>query len=427
VKKTWLLLAVWVALPVFGESSWRTKATALFQQGAEFEKAGDLPQARKKYTRALTLFLKHGDDAEVLDWGSEMAGAFLAPLPESTVPPVSSSAPVTEISSSSVPHTYAIPLNPQDPLVQKYLSLYTGPLRARFQATLDRMETWRPFITQCLQEEGLPEELLYLPIVESEYQPNAVSRAGATGLWQFMAPTARYAGLKVNYWVDERRDPEKSTRAALRTLKTLYDWFDDWHLALAAYNRGLYGVQRDLQFTRATNFSSLSQRQGLPEETELYVPKWMACVIIGQNLETYGFRRPSPSVRTGPDRVSLEKPLDLKIAAACAGTTEDEIRRLNPSINLWVTPKEPGSFVLNIPSGSQEVFEKRLAEVKDWTPSPGIVRYRVKKGDVLGRIAQKYHTTATALQKENKISHPSRLRPGQVLVIRPGRGFKGED
>jgi membrane-bound lytic murein transglycosylase D len=350
--------------------------------------------------------------------GGEADGA----LPTTTIVPTLLGAP----DGTGGAHSYQFTLPPDDPLVQKYVALYKGPLKDRTQAALDRMALHQEMILKALRAEGLPEELLYLPIVESEYQPFAVSRAGAVGMWQFMPTTARYAGLKVNYWIDERRDPVKSTKAALKVLKSLFEWFDDWSLALAAYNRGMYGIQRDLEFTRSADFNALSKRQGIPKETEHYVPKMMAISLIAQDFKAHGLRAPDPRRRPAPDDVVLEKPLDLKVAAAAAKTTEDVIRELNPSVRLWCTPQNESQFVFRVPAGTKERFLEALAQIKDWTPSPGVVKYKVQRGDVLGRIAQKYRTTASAIQRDNKITNPNRVRPGQVLVIRPGRGFKGD-
>ncbi len=412
--------------------AWSLRAARLFQEGVGAEAAGNTGRARKKYAQALKVFADKAEDADVLERQKEIA-ALLDPVeavePAETDKPFFEEAVPSLLPAAPKPdggvHTYAVAIDPEDPAVQRFVSLYTGPLRDRLQASFDRMGQYQEFILKEIDALGLPRELQYLPIVESEYQPFAVSRAGAVGVWQFMPATAKYAGLKINSWVDERRDPLKSTRAALRTLKTLYEWFDDWHLALAAYNRGMYGVQRDMEFTRSTDFAALSRRDGLPRETEQYVPKWMACVIVGESAAARGFRPPDPARRPPPDEVVLEKPLDLKIAAACAQVSEEEIRRLNPSLRLWVTPKNEENFSLKIPPGSKPRFLAALAQVKDWTPSPGFVKYKVQKGDVLGRIARQYRTTTEALQRENKIANPNRLRPGQVLVIRPGRGFKG--
>lgn len=420
--------------------SWLERAENLFQEGLAAEASGDIRTARRRYSRTLKTLADQADDATVLDMRSEIATflnmADVGPLPRpGDCPPATEVKPVTQEELNAAPpvepvvsstKSYAIHLDPEDPLVKKFIGLYTGPLRGRFQDALRRMGRHRGMILSEIEKAGLPRELLYLPIVESEYQTFAVSRAGAVGMWQFMTSTAKYAGLKINYWVDERRDPAKATHAALQTLKSLHDWFDDWHLALAAYNRGMYGIQRDLEFTRSTDFALLSKRQGLPMETEQYVPKLMAAVLIGENAKAYGFDVEAAAGAPPADEVILEKPLDLKIAAACAKTTEEALRELNPSVRLWCTPRNESRFAFNVPAGTRARFLEELNKVKDWTPSPGYLKYTVRKGDVLGRIAQRYRTTAAAIQRENKIQNAHRLRPGQVILIRPGRGFKDD-
>jgi hypothetical protein len=278
--------------------------------------------ARKKYSRALKIFADGADNSTVL--GSASRNFLFPPFggpsplelrhgeiplavpellpgtdvrPETNETQIRSARPTVLVPRVST-HGYTIHIDADDPLVKQYVALYSGRLHERTQAAFDRMGRYLDMVTRAIEEENMPRELIYLPVVESEYQPFAVSRAGAEGMWQFMSGTAKYAGLKVNYWVDERRDPEKSTRAALRTLKSLYDWFDDWHLALAAYNRGIYGIQRDLEFTRSPDFALLAKRQGIPLETEQYVPKLMALVIIGDNAEAYGL--PPPETQSIP-------------------------------------------------------------------------------------------------------------------------------
>ena len=271
-----------------------------------------------------------------------------------------------------------------------------------------------------LKKKGLPPELFYLVMVESEYKLDAVSPSGAAGLWQFMPGTARKYGLEVSYWVDERYDPVKSTRAAVQYLSDLYQWFGDWELALAAYNRGEGGIGRDLQFSRSTDFGSLAGRNALPQETHHYVPKFMACVMIGRNPGKYGLR-PKYETPEAFDEVSLPRDLDLGVAAKCAGTTEGVLRRLNPELRSWCTPKDRPAFALRLPAGTKDAFSAELAKVTDWNPGPTMVRYRVKRGDSLGRIAKTYHTTVKAILETNKLRSARRITPGITLLIKPGR------
>lgn len=318
---------------------------------------------------------------------------------------------------------YTIAIATGNKLTQKFLAIYTrDSRRATALRALERSGRYRNMIMAALKEAELPRELFYLAMVESEFHPTCRSRAGALGLWQFMPATARRYGLKVNYWIDERRDPEKSTHAALKYLKFLRDWFDDWHLALAAYNRGEHGLGRDMKFSKATDFSQLSKRSSLPRETNHFVPKFMACVLIGDSPHEYGFY-PDYEAPRQFDTVTLDKPLDLDIAAKCAGTTRKVIKDLNPAITAWCTPKNYPGFKLKIPTGSRDMFLAKLAVVKDWNPSRGVIRYRVRSGDILGKLARRYRTTVGKIMRDNKIRNARRLRTGRTIVIRPGRNY----
>ncbi|MBI2070679.1 MAG: transglycosylase SLT domain-containing protein [Elusimicrobia bacterium] len=279
---------------------------------------------------------------------------------------------------------YTIRIDPENALTQRYLALYTkSKRRPLVLQALERSGRYRDMILRELQKAGLPKELLWLVMVESEFKAKGLSRVGAGGLWQLMPATGRKLGLKVNYWIDERYDPEKATRAALQYLKELYHLFDDWHLALAAYNRGEHGIGRDLAFSKSVEFDQLSMRSALPKETEDFVPKFMACVLMGDNPGDYDF--------------------DPKYE--------------NPE------PFNYPEFELRIPRGTKEKFLEKLATVKDWNPTRGFVRYKVRSGDILGVIARRHQTTVQAIMKDNKIKNVRMLRPGQVLNIRPGKGY----
>jgi len=237
-----------------------------------------------------------------------------------------------------------------------------------------------------------------------------------------METPARNLGLVINYWIDERRDPEKSTRAALKFLKDLHTWFNDWHLALAAYNRGQRGIGRDLKFSKSVDFNQLVERKALPKETENFVPKFMACVIIGENYQDYDFSL-NFEEPLNYDEIVLDKVIDLEVIAKCVGTTEAKIKKLNPALRAWCTPKNYPNFKLKLPPGTEEKFFINIAKVKDLTPGRGFIRYKVKRGDILGRIARKYYTTVYAIKRGNKIRNINKIRPGQILIIRPGRKY----
>ncbi|MBA7466182.1 hypothetical protein ES705_02046 [subsurface metagenome] len=327
------------------------------------------------------------------------------------------------LEAEEIKGNYTIPIDIENSLTKKYMQLYTkGKRRKAIAEALERSGRYQEMIFGVLEEYDLPQELVYLPVVESLYKVSAYSRARAVGLWQLMETPARNLGLVINYWIDERRDPEKSTRAALKFLKDLHAWFNDWHLALAAYNRGQSGIGRDLKFSKSVDFNQLVERKALPKETENFVPKFMACVSIGENYQDYGF----PLNFEEPlsyDEVVLDKVIDLEVIAKCVGTTEAKIKKLNPALRVWCTPKNYPNFKLKLPPGTEEKFFTNIVKVKDLTPGRGFIRYKVKRGDVLGRIARKYYTTVYAIKRGNKIRNINKIRPGQLLIIRPGRKY----
>jgi membrane-bound lytic murein transglycosylase D len=312
-----------------------------------------------------------------------------------------------------------------DSSVNKYIEIFSnGKSKERIQAALERSGAYREMIENTLREFGLPKELIYLPVIESLYSIGDVSRVGATGLWQIMAHRGRALGLHINYWIDERRDPEKSTIAACIYLKELFLMLNDWHLALAAYNRGEYGLVRDMQFSNASNISSMIKRNAIPKETQNYIPQFIAAVKIGNSLKQYGFTdiQYQPSLKY--DKVKIAKVMDLKIAAQCADTTLEEIKRLNPALKAWCTPQGYPDFELKIPYGTKEKFLKNIANVEDVNPSPEFIRYRIEKGDYLGKIASQFHTTESAIINDNpQLKNSKYIQPRQVIVIRPGKGY----
>lgn len=318
---------------------------------------------------------------------------------------------------------YSICMDTDNALVKKYMKLYTeGAPKENIRKALERSGRYKEMISGILREYNLPRELIYLPIVESLYTINDRSSAGALGLWQIMPARARALNLKVNYWIDERKDPEKSTRAAAQYLKELYTMFDDWHLALAAYNRGEYGLARDMNFSKAVNISDFSDRNAVPNETERYVPQFIVCTLIGDNYADYGFNVQFEEALKYDD-ISVDKVIDLEVVAKCVESDLGTIRMLNPSLRTWCTPPNYENFILHLPAGTKELFLKNLANVKDLNPSRGFVKYRVMKGDYLGRIAAKFQTSVKAIQEDNRIKNARTLRIGQVLMIRPGRKY----
>lgn len=307
-------------------------------------------------------------------------------------------------------------------IVEKYISTYSYKT---IKNALERSGVYKDIILKIFRDFNLPEELFYLPVIESYYDLNDVSGAGAVGLWQIMAQTGSSLGLKINCWIDERKDPEKSTKAACLYLKRLYAMFNnDWDLALVAYNRGECKLARDMKFSNASTISELVSRNVIPKETKDCFYRFKAVVTIGNNLEKYGFGDLKYAKPLNYDKYTTNKIIDLKIVAQCAETTIEEIRRLNPGLKTWCTPHGYPNFELKIPYGSKEKFKKNIALVKDLNPSSRFVKHKVARGEYIEEIAAKYKVTPKEIYKDSPtLTKQKRLKPGQVIVIRPNRKY----
>lgn len=320
--------------------------------------------------------------------------------------------------------SYDMPINPDDPLVAKYLALFNeGQRRAFLEDAFARSNRYRAMVLDEIRRAGLPEELWVVPIVESGYKVSAYSRARAVGLWQFMVPTGRNYGLTINEWVDERRDPLKSTRAAMAYLKDLYLWFNSWDFALAAYNRGEGGIHRDIQRSRISDFMEMAELGATHTETLNHVPQIHAAAIIAKHPEKYGFKLVDEPARM--DTLVIDYVVDLSVVAGCAGTTESELRELNPELRTWVTPvlsKDYPTYTLKLPGGSAEKYRSAIAQIDDKTPKRQMV-YVVRKGDTLAGIARKFGVSAQDVKEWNHL-RSTRLRPGQRLVVFPPKKGK---
>ncbi len=317
--------------------------------------------------------------------------------------------------------TYDIPivLNAR---VRSIIEMYQLRRHDWFQEALDRSGYYRSMIEEIFAEEDMPQDLLYLAMVESAFKSRAMSRAGARGIWQFIRGTGQRYDLRQDFWVDDRFNPEKATRAAARHLKDLYEQFGDWYLVMAAYNSGSRRVERAIRRTGSRDFWVHAKRRVLPRETRSYVPLILAAIVVAKNPEEYGFEPPT----TAPleyDVVRVEYPVDLATAAKSAGVSVDDMKFLNPELRRWVTPLDSENYALRVPKGTTEVFRAALAEI----PEAERVRFGthvVRRGDTLSQIASRYGTTVNALTAANDISRRSLIHPGQVLTVPvpPGAG-----
>jgi membrane-bound lytic murein transglycosylase D len=313
-------------------------------------------------------------------------------------------------------NAHDIPI-PDNPKVLSYVEVFQGRLRDYIQESLQRGAKYLPMIQNVFRAEGLPLDLAYIPIIESSFKTNALSKASAKGPWQFMKPTAKDHDLKIDWFVDERSDPEKATVAAAKYLKTLSKMFDgDWNLVLAAYNGGPGRVSRAVKRSGVNDFWRLSATtKYLPRETREYVPLILAAMIIGRNPAQYGFEI-AAAEPTAYEKVAMPGALDLRRVAEWAGTTVDEIQALNPELRRWTTPVKYPNYEVKVPSGSGERLSAKLAEVSpaDFT---ALKWYTAKKGETLLTVARRFGVSRADVAEANNLSVKSRLRPGQELMI----------
>ncbi len=316
---------------------------------------------------------------------------------------------------------YNIPVVLNDKVVT-FIEAFQTRMRVPFEAGLRRSGLYLGMIKRIFEEEGLPTDLAYMAHQESAFKTSAYSRAKAKGLWQFIAPTARKYGLRRDEWVDERSDPEKSTRAAAAYLKDLYAMFGDWHLAMAAYNAGEGKVMRSMKRTGAKDFWALAKhrRRALRTETRNYVPAILASIVIDKAPQEYGFNVELEEALVY-DKVNIDSPTDLKVVAECAGTTVETIRKLNPELRTMATPPYSGGYSLKVPAGTSSAFLEKYAAVPKeerlrWTT------HRVKRGDTLTAIARRYHVSVGSIISANSLRNAHRLKIGQRLTI-PTSGY----
>jgi membrane-bound lytic murein transglycosylase D len=298
--------------------------------------------------------------------------------------------------------------------VAGYIAYFSNGGRGVFERALARSGRYRDMMIPILKEQGLPEDLIYLALAESGFKPRALSRVGARGIWQFMASRGRGYGLGHSMYVDDRQDPEKSTRAAARHLKELYNQFGDWYLAMAAYNSGPGTVQAAVKRTGYADFWELYRRNVLPKETRNYVPIILASIIMAKNPTQYGLQDVQMEPPAEYDTVTINYPVDLRLVAECVNTTPSELQDLNPALLRMSTPRS-GKYELHLPPGSKDDYQTAIAaippDMRLWW------RYHtVKAGETLASLARTYHTTVREISETNHLEDNA-LDPATKLVI----------
>ena len=311
-----------------------------------------------------------------------------------------------------VPHD--LPLTVNDSVLQ-YLSFFQTPHgRLIVETGLRRAGRYHDMIRRVLREEGLPQDLIYLAQAESAFQPTAVSRAGARGIWQFMPYRGEEYDLSRSWWIDERSDPEKATHAAAHHLRDLYGMFGDWYLVMAAYNSGPGNVTKAIERTGYADFWELQKRNVLPEQTKNYVPIILALALVAKDPPLYGVQV-DPDKPPDVDLVKPGHPIDLRLAADATGTDLDDLRMLNPELLRLVTPDLP-NFELRLPVGTAAKFKAAIATIpadkwKSWRI------HEVVEGETLASIAKRYRISVSTIKETNHLESVSDISLGEKLTI----------
>jgi membrane-bound lytic murein transglycosylase D len=426
---------------------WLTAQTQAASDAGEADfRAGRLAEAREEFNQALDQIISSGFDIEADPRLGELyrhieetmnaeeieASRSGDGLPEQMATP----APIDEIAAVPIPEdenvdpslrgraekevssiSHDLPLTVNDPVLAYVNYFKTARGSAIVETGLRRAGRYREMVARVLREEGMPQDLIYLAQAESAFLPQAVSRAGARGMWQFMSFAGRKYGLEKTWWVDERQDPEKATRAAARDLRDLYAQFGDWYLAMAAYNSGAGVVQHAVERTGYADFWELYRRNVLPKETKNYVPIILALTLISKDPARYGIAfEPEPPLKA--DAVKTGQPIDLRLVAETIDTDLDTLRALNPQLLRLVTPADP-EFVLQLPEGTAERFSAEIAAVPadkwmSWR------RHKVQPGETLSAVAKQYHVPPAEIAKTNELPPGAPLEEGQKLIIPAG-------
>jgi membrane-bound lytic murein transglycosylase D len=311
-------------------------------------------------------------------------------------------------------HDVPIPLNAK---VLAYVELFQGRLRDWVETGLRRGTRYLPMIQSVFRAEGLPLDLAYVPLIESAFKPNAVSRAQAKGVWQFMKGTALENGLRHDWYIDERADPEKATHAAAKYLRTLNRMFNgDWHLTLASYNGGPGRVQRALKRAGTNDFWALTRTaEFLPRETREYVPMILAAIVIARNPAQYGFDI-VPYDPIEYDKVRVPRAVDLRRVAEWTGSSIGEVQALNPELRRWTTPIRYPDYEVKVPVGTGPLLEQRLSQASP-TELTALKWHTVRRGETLATVARQFQVKRSDLAEANNLGEAARLRIGQSLLI----------
>ena len=416
-----------------------SKVQVSFDTAEKEYKAGEFDKARADYDRAVALIVASGYQSDsdprlsdLLDQIGETLHSYdvnaqqngdeeenpstPAPIDELTDLTLPAGDPrlaaLAEKEMMSVQHDLPLTVNAA---VLQYLSYFsTAKGRATVAHGLDRSGRYNEMVRRVLKEEGVPQDLLYLAQAESAFQPTAVSKAGARGLWQFMPFRGEEYDLGRTFWVDERSDPEKATRAAARHMRDLYDMFGDWYLVMAAYNAGPMNVVKGVERTGYADFWELSRLHALPKQTQNYVPIIIALALVGKDPALYGVEV-APEKPAPMDVIYPKHSIDLHLVADATGADIDDLRQMNPELLRNVTPND-ANFELKLPAGYGEKFQDAISQVPEdkWTSWR---LHKVEPGETLSDIARHYRVTAPAIELANHLELHATVPAGFLLNI----------
>jgi membrane-bound lytic murein transglycosylase D len=419
------------------------RAEACFQQGKTCLERGNMPEARSNFDRALDLLLDgasgggpNADAAAALNGyiekiaaielnylkdknspESEQGEAFLDQVIATPLfsPSEKDIQDLQQRVSGAAVVTYSIPVTVNSQVVS-FLKAFQTIRHDGIQRALDRSHEFIDIFKEIFRAHGIPEDLAYLPIIESGFRVDAVSRARAKGAWQFMAGTARLYGLRVDWQVDERLDPFKAAAAAARFMKSLYQEYNDWYIVLACYNGGPGRVSRAMRVLQTSDFFEINRSRHIRRETKNYVPAFLASLIIARSPQEYGFTvNPGEAVFKDSRTVTVPSPASLNRIASLLGVPLAELKRRNPELLRDITPSHVSEYGLRIPAAADEALLAGLERIPA-NKIPKYNEYRVRHGDSLYAIALRHRTTVAAIRKANGL-RSNLIRPGMHLVI----------